>query len=127
MLGVIASVRPCHELNVRGRESPFERQFDRRTQSLRPAEVPKMIGKPRLVRGRDECVERQPDNVAAFPTEDGSAGEIDFANDPARAERHVTDRREIVEVDEAVARLLECPLRFDQLRILSGQFLMVNL
>ena len=46
---------------------------------------------------------------------------------PSASDGHIPDRREVVQIHVAIARLLERALRFDQLVVLRGELLLVHL
>ena len=124
---VSADLSSGHELNMQVRTARVEREFDGGTRAIDLTAVPQVLGKARLVGHRDERVERQTDDRAPLVPQQRGAREVHFANHSAGGDRHVADRCEVVQIDVAIARLLEGMLRFDQLAVLGAELLLMDL
>ena len=79
------------------------------------------------VRRHDRGQERRADQRRARLAEQRRAGQVDLADDAGAVERAVAVRRAVVQLDVAVARLLELVQRLDELLVLRPQLLLVDL
>ena len=75
---------------------------------------------------RTKRAERKADDLPAFPAEHSGRGEIHLADHATRIDGHVADRCEVVQIDVAVARLLERTLRLDELMVLGAELFLVD-
>jgi hypothetical protein len=71
--------------------------------------------------------ERSADDVLAVATEQSRGRQVQLLHDAQRVEGAVGDRRKVVQVGVAIARLLELALRLAQLAVLHFQLDLVNL
>jgi hypothetical protein len=74
----------------------------------------------------EEALKRHPIQRQAPATEQLRTGQVDVADHPVLVERHVGQRRVVVQVRIDVARMLELPLGLDELVALLGQLLLVG-
>jgi hypothetical protein len=119
-------VRPAQQLHFLDAPAGLELHFDLDFRVAAAAAAPQEVEVhlPRV--GGDEAEQRQAFDGGSRASEERRRGEVALPDHALLIQRQVAVRREVVQLDEAIAGLFQCRLRPHQGLVLHQQLLLIH-